>query len=144
MRRPPIACQRAVQSLQFPATQHVWVPDHVLSSAIHGFFHSSYTQQKRHGSNVPGPLEARKRDAKRRMTASAGYYPHDNFPISFSFGALFGNRPIPETSWTYEPPSLPRTASGEGPGRSRRPFHWHQCTLTNIPQHHLPGRIRLS
>ncbi|KAF3047494.1 hypothetical protein E8E12_008969 [Didymella heteroderae] len=43
------------------------------------------------------------------MTASAGYYPQDSFPTSFSFGALFGNRSDPQTSWRYEPPSLPRS-----------------------------------
>jgi hypothetical protein len=110
MRRPPIACRRAVQSLQAPAPQHIWVPDEVLSLAVHRFFHSTCPQQKRHGSNVPGPLEARKRAAKRRMTASAGHYPQDSLPTSFSLGALFGYRSDPQTSWRYEPPSLPKNA----------------------------------
>ncbi|KAF2630084.1 hypothetical protein BU25DRAFT_363328 [Macroventuria anomochaeta] len=108
MRRPPIACQRAVQSLQSPAPQHIWVPDEVLSLAVHRFFHSTCPQQKRHGSNVPGPLEARRRAAKRRMTASAGFYPQESFPTSFSLGALFGYRSKPQNSWRYEPPSLPK------------------------------------
>ncbi|KAF1929062.1 uncharacterized protein M421DRAFT_420292, partial [Didymella exigua CBS 183.55] len=112
MRRPPIACQRAVQSLQSPAPQHIWVPDEVLSLAVHRFFYSTCPQQRRHGSNVPGPLEARKRAAKRRMTASAGYYPQDSFPTLFSLGALFGYRSNPQTSWRYEPPSLPRNLPG--------------------------------
>ncbi|KAJ4982989.1 fungal specific transcription factor domain containing protein [Stagonosporopsis vannaccii] len=110
MRRPPIACQRAVQSLQHSSPQHIWVPDEALSLAIQRFFHSTCPQQKRHASNVPGPLEARRRAAKRRMTASAGFYPQDSFPTSFSLGALFGYRSQPKTSWRYEPPSLPKDA----------------------------------
>lgn len=46
------------------------------------------------------------------MTASAGYYPQDVFPTSFSLSALFGFRSNPQTSWRYEPPSLPKTALG--------------------------------
>ncbi|KAF9701005.1 hypothetical protein EKO04_000719 [Ascochyta lentis] len=110
MRRPQIACQRAVQSLQSPAPQHIWVPDDVLLLAVHRFFHGTCPHQKRHGSNVPGPLEARRRAAKRRMTASAGFYPQDSFPTSFSLGALFGYRSQPQNSWKYEPPSLPKDA----------------------------------
>ncbi|KAH6637611.1 hypothetical protein C7974DRAFT_389858, partial [Boeremia exigua] len=110
MRRPPIACQRAVQSLQAPASQHIWVPDEVLSLAVNRFFHRTCPQQKRHGSSVPGPLEARKRAAKRRMTASAGYSPQESFPASFTLGALFGYRSKPQHSWRYEPPSLPTDA----------------------------------
>jgi hypothetical protein len=108
MRRPPIACQRAVQSLQSPAPQHVWVPDDVLSLAVHRFFRTTCPSQKRHGSNVPGPLEARRRAAKRRMTASAGAFPQDGLPTSFSLSALFGYRSAPQNAWRYEPPSLPR------------------------------------
>jgi hypothetical protein len=114
MRRPPIACQRAVQSLQSPAPQHIWVPDEVLSLAVHRFFHSTCPQQKRHGSNIPGPLEARRRAAKRRMTASAGFYPQESFPTSFSFGALFSYRSKPENSWRYEPPSPPKNVPSSG------------------------------
>ncbi|KAJ4332582.1 hypothetical protein N0V87_008275 [Didymella glomerata] len=44
------------------------------------------------------------------MTASAAYYPQDSFPTSFSLGALFGYRSDPQTSWRYEPPSLPKNA----------------------------------
>ncbi|KAF3050013.1 hypothetical protein E8E11_010254 [Didymella keratinophila] len=44
------------------------------------------------------------------MTASAGYYPQDSFPTWFNLGALFGHRSDPQTSWRYEPPSLPKNA----------------------------------
>jgi hypothetical protein len=108
MRHQSIACERAVQSLQSPAHQHVWVSDGPLSLAVHRFFRSPCPDQKRNGSHVPGPLEARRRAAKRRMTVSAGFYPTDVFPPSFSLRTLFGFRASPQPSWRYEPPSLPQ------------------------------------
>ncbi|KAH8726609.1 hypothetical protein GQ44DRAFT_613317 [Phaeosphaeriaceae sp. PMI808] len=111
MRRPSIACRQAVQSLQSPRLQHIWISDELLSSTLHQFFPSPCPHQKRHGSHVPGPLEARRRAAKRRMTVSANFYPQDIFPSSFNLGALFGFRSNPnQPSWRYEPPS-PRIAT---------------------------------
>jgi hypothetical protein len=106
MRRPPIVCCRAVQSLQATTPQHIWISDELLSRTLHSFFRNSSPHQKRHGSHVPGPLEARRRAAKRRMTVSANFYPRDSFPSSFNLGALFGFRSSPQPSWRYEPPSL--------------------------------------
>lgn len=106
MRRPPIVCRRAVQSLQTPAPPHIWISDELLSSAFHRFFRSSCPHQKRHGSHVPGPLEARRRAAKRRMSLTSNYYPQDSFPSSFSLGALFGFASSSQPSWKYQPPSL--------------------------------------
>jgi hypothetical protein len=108
MRRPPIACRRAVQSLQPSSPQYIWISDDLLSSALHRFFRVSCSHQKRHGSHVPGPLEARRRAAKRRMSLSANFYPQDSFPSSFSLGALFGFGTNSQPSWRYEPPSLRR------------------------------------
>jgi hypothetical protein len=106
MRRPPIACRRAVQSLQPSSPQHIWISDNLLADALSRFFPTSCPQQKRHGSHVPGPLEARRRAAKRRMTVSASFYPQENFAPLFSLGALFGFRKAPQPSWRYEAPSL--------------------------------------
>jgi hypothetical protein len=117
MRRPPIVCARAVQSLQPAPPQHLWISDDLLSSTVLRFSRISCPHQKRHGSHVPGPLEARRRAAKRRMTVSADFYPQDSFPSfpsSFSLGALFGFRPSPHPSWRYEPPSLREEAVGRG------------------------------
>ncbi|KAF1946529.1 hypothetical protein EJ02DRAFT_441137 [Clathrospora elynae] len=105
MRRPPIACRRAVQSLQSSAPQHIWIPDELLAVAFNRVFRASCPHQTRHGSHVPGPLEARRRATKRRMTVSANFYPQDSFPSSFSLGALFGLRKDPQPTWRYEPPS---------------------------------------
>ncbi|KAH7378709.1 hypothetical protein BKA66DRAFT_420978 [Pyrenochaeta sp. MPI-SDFR-AT-0127] len=108
MRHPPIACRRAVQSLQSPAPQHIWISDEQLSVAVNRFFRTTCPNQTRHGSHVPGPLEARRRATKRRMTVSASFYPQDNFPPPFSLGALFGFRKDSQPSWRYEPPSFPQ------------------------------------
>ncbi|KAF1839751.1 hypothetical protein BDW02DRAFT_563801 [Decorospora gaudefroyi] len=106
MPSPPIACRRAVQSLHPPAAQHVWISEDLLTLAINRFFRSPCAQQKRHGSHVPGPLEARRRATKRRMTASAGVFPQGSFAPTFSLPALFGFRKAAQPSWRYEPPSL--------------------------------------
>ncbi|KAF1843652.1 uncharacterized protein K460DRAFT_316245 [Cucurbitaria berberidis CBS 394.84] len=108
MRRPPVACRRAVQALQSPAPQHIWISDDLLSLALARLFPTTCPHQKRHGSHVPGPLEARRRAAKRRMTVSANFHPQDSFPPPFSLGALFGFRKDSQPQWRYEPPSLPQ------------------------------------
>ena len=109
MRRPPIACRRVVHSLQNPpSAQHVWISDDLLAVAFNRFFPSSCPQQKRHGSHTPGPLEARRRAAKRRMTVSAGFCPQHPFPSTFNWRAWFGLRKKSQPAWTYEAPSLQR------------------------------------
>ena len=117
MHRPPIACRRAVQSLQNPTPHHVWVTDDLLSVAVNRFFRIPCPHQKRQGSHVPGPLEARRRAAKRRMTASANFHPQDNLPPLFSLGALFGLSKQPQPSWKYEPPWSPRDLESLAAGR---------------------------
>ncbi|EMD68704.1 hypothetical protein COCSADRAFT_134746 [Bipolaris sorokiniana ND90Pr] len=106
MRRPSAACRRAVQSLQLPTAHHIWISDDLLARALNPFFPSSCPHQRRHGSNVPGPLEARRRAAKRRMTVSAGFHPQYTFQSLFNLGALFAFRRESEPTWRYEAPSL--------------------------------------
>lgn len=47
------------------STDHVWISDGFLHREIHQFILSRIS--RRHGSFVPGPLEARRRAAKRRI-----------------------------------------------------------------------------
>jgi hypothetical protein len=105
MRRPPIACRRAAPPIASPAPQHIWISDDLLSRTLDHFFRSGCAHQRRYGSNVPGPLEARRRHARRRMTAQSHAAPPGGVPPLFSFGALFGVRTSPQPSWRYEPPS---------------------------------------
>ncbi|CAE7209886.1 hypothetical protein P3342_011950 [Pyrenophora teres f. teres] len=114
MRRPPIACRRVVHVLQNAnaSTHHVSISDDVLARASNTFFPSSCPHQKRHGSHIPGPLEARKRAAKRRMTVSAGFCPQDPFPsTTFNWRAWFGLRKKSQPTWTYKAPSSHRNAA---------------------------------
>jgi hypothetical protein len=107
MQRSPIACRRAVHSLNPPPSSYVWITDDLLDLTVNRFFRSGCRHQKRHGSQVPGPLEARRRAVKRRMTLQA-HLPSagPSLPL-FSFGALFAGRLSPKQLWRYEPPSAP-------------------------------------
>ncbi|USP73372.1 hypothetical protein yc1106_00646 [Curvularia clavata] len=110
MRRPPVACRRAVQSLQLPAAHHIWISDDLLALALNRFFPSSCPHQRRHGSHIPGPLEARRRAAKRRMTVSAGFHPQDSLQSLLNWNTLFGFRRDSQPAWRYEAPSLQPSA----------------------------------
>jgi len=57
------------------------------------------------------------------MTASAGFYPQDNPPPLFNFGALFGLSPKSQTSYVYKPPSL----------RKQSPLDSSTQTLDHVP-----------
>lgn len=63
-------CQEAKHSSHRVASSGVWVTDDALSDAFNRFLKFS-NGAKRYGSNVPGPLEAQKRLAKRRMMGLA-------------------------------------------------------------------------
>lgn len=109
MRSPPIACRRAVHSIKPASSQHIWISDDHLSRALSHFFRAVCPHQKRYGSHVPGPLEAQRRAAKRKMTAQASYQDYEPYasPLSI-FGAWFAavRRRRGEPKWRYEPPSL--------------------------------------
>jgi len=135
MRRPPVACRRAVQSLQSSSSQHIWISDDLLTGALNRFFLSSCPQQKRHGSHVPGPLEARRRAAKRRMTVSAGFYPQENFAPLFNLGALFGFRKDDPPTWRYEAPSLQTHAEPLTSRTLRSAFSTYTQLILTAAQH---------
>lgn len=65
------ACRHALQpshpTTRTSFTDHVWISQDFLASVFRSFAYA----QCRHGSQVPGPLEARRRLAKRRNTALA-------------------------------------------------------------------------
>ncbi|PVI03306.1 hypothetical protein DM02DRAFT_262077 [Periconia macrospinosa] len=110
--RKSIACHRAVHSINTAPSQHIWISDDLCSRAVTHFFRRVRPHQKRHGSHVPGPLEAQRRAAKRKMTAQANFQHSDPFvPPLFNLGALFASFRQPSTpKWRYEPPSLSNIA----------------------------------
>ncbi|KAL8655139.1 MAG: hypothetical protein Q9226_003163 [Calogaya cf. arnoldii] len=85
-------------------TDHIWISDDFLNHAL-----SRYVQLyvgRRHGSAIPGPLEARKRAAKRRMMGlaptTAGLDPHPGFL------AGLGQGHENQQSWQWQSPRLPQ------------------------------------
>ncbi|KAK1817486.1 hypothetical protein LTR12_008127 [Friedmanniomyces endolithicus] len=109
--------------LRIPATAPsvstaVWIADDLLAEAFHGFARVSHAHtNRRHGSNNPGPLEARRRHARRRM-GLASAVPVGGPPV-VDLGALFGlgakSPAQPEKSWKWEAPSLQVPGVGDGP-----------------------------
>ena len=91
----PRLCQRFAAQLAHPPpatpgsnnNNHIWISDELLSEAFNAYARVSHSA-RRYGSNVPGPLEARRRASKRRMgMAVAGAA---TGPPGGDFGALFG------------------------------------------------------
>lgn len=101
-----------------PSSAALWITDDVLAAAWRRFTHvynNTHSQRhridggRRHGSNVPGPLEARRRLAKRRMGLASHAQP-SNGGFAGDFGALFGfgtrgaTRQDVEKGWKWEAP----------------------------------------
>ncbi|KAK0256932.1 hypothetical protein B0A54_07428 [Friedmanniomyces endolithicus] len=109
--------------LRIPATAPsvstaIWITDDLLAEAFHRFARVLHTHtNRRHGSNNPGPLEARRRHARRRM-GLASAVPVGGPPV-VDLGALFGlgarSPAQPEKSWKWEAPSLRVPGVGAGP-----------------------------
>ncbi|KAL2870781.1 class I SAM-dependent methyltransferase [Aspergillus lucknowensis] len=80
-------------SFSNPITEHVWISDELLASTFRRFTNG----QRRYESRVPGPLEARRRLAKRKNTALAsvaGTGPFDDI------ACLFGRDGREHLKWT--------------------------------------------
>lgn len=63
------AYRHAVVPSSTPFIDHVWISEELLTSTFRRFVNSN--GQRRYESRVPGPLEARRRLAKRKNTALA-------------------------------------------------------------------------
>jgi hypothetical protein len=121
----PKLCQRFAAQLSntppaLPGNNHIWISDELLAEAFNRYVRVSHTA-KRHGSNVPGPLEARRRATKRRMgMAVAGAAMG---PPGGDFGALFGagaGQPSIQNSWSW---TAPGTQSSEPPAAAKKPVN---------------------
>ena len=99
------------------APQCLWITDAVLAEAFNRFACLSLAARhhSRHGSNVPGPLEARKRLARRRMgmttTGAASASCQGSFAALPPGGGFWGLEGIPQYTevnfqFKWQPPSL--------------------------------------
>ncbi|KAJ6070010.1 hypothetical protein N7499_011897 [Penicillium canescens] len=89
------AYRHALKPPATPTLDHLWISDDLLAATFRRFANG----QRRHGSCVPGPLEARRRLAKRRNTALAGLGGNSAEDIS----CLFGRYGREHMKWTDHP-----------------------------------------
>ena len=90
-----------VVMLALATREHIWITDEILNQALHAF--TLFKSPRRYGSAIPGPLEARRRLAKRRMMdlASHGAGPnYDNAMLGWS-------PPIDRRDWQLQNPTTP-------------------------------------
>ncbi|CAP80653.1 hypothetical protein EN45_093920 [Penicillium chrysogenum] len=89
------AYRHALKPPVTPTLDHPWISDDLLAATFRRFANG----QRRHGSCVPGPLEARRRLAKRRNTAlaSLGGGPAEDI------ACLFGRNGREHMKWTDHP-----------------------------------------
>ncbi|KAJ5928838.1 hypothetical protein N7466_007794 [Penicillium verhagenii] len=89
------AYRHALKPPSAPTLDHPWVSDDLLAATFRRFANG----QRRHGSCVPGPLEARRRLARRRNTALAGF---GASPVE-DIACLFGRNGREHMKWTDYP-----------------------------------------
>ncbi|CAG7939724.1 unnamed protein product [Penicillium salamii] len=86
------AYRHAIKPPATPTHDHLWIGDDLLAATFRRFANG----QRRHGSCVPGPLEARRRLAKRRNTALASI---GGGPLE-DISCLFGRNGREHMKWT--------------------------------------------
>ncbi|KAJ5460621.1 uncharacterized protein N7458_002173 [Penicillium daleae] len=89
------AYRHALKPTAAPTFDHLWISDDLLAATFRRFANG----QRRHGSCVPGPLEARRRLAKRRNTALAGL----GAVSAEDIACLFGRNGREHMKWTDHP-----------------------------------------
>lgn len=95
----------------------IWITDDILHSTFQRYvrFHNSF--ECRHFSHVPGPLEFRRRQAKRRM-ASATFYdaptpPPTSWASTFDISSIIRSLRSPESQWTWQAPTASQWRQAE-------------------------------
>ncbi|EPS33869.1 hypothetical protein PDE_08831 [Penicillium oxalicum 114-2] len=94
------ACRQALKPNAVPVHDHLWISDDLLAVTFRRFANG----QRRHGSCVPGPLEARRRLAKRRNTVLAAFGAGSADDIA----CLFGRNGREHMKWTDHPWQRPQ------------------------------------
>ncbi|KAF3388310.1 hypothetical protein F1880_003771 [Penicillium rolfsii] len=89
------AYRHALKPNATPTFDYLWISDDLLAATFRRFANG----QRRHGSCVPGPLEARRRLAKRRNTVLAGFGAGSAEDIA----CLFGRNGREHLKWTDQP-----------------------------------------
>ena len=95
---------------------YVWISEEVLNNAIKHF--SRGITFRRHAGTVPGPLEARKRAAKRRMVNLAQVGGAREIDPSLFGGP--GHAPG-QNGWQWQSPTAPATKDAKGAVSGRDP-----------------------
>lgn len=112
------AYRHAVPPSSHSLVDHVWISEDFLASTFRRFANG----QRRYESRVPGPLEARRRLAKRRNTALAslaGSGPLDDI------GCLFGRNGREHMKWVGgQSRNAPREAQGRRRSDKRNILNW--------------------
>ena len=94
-------CCLAVPRQIKPHPDPLWITDDILNNALSRVTLSEFS--RRHGSSVPGPLEARRRAAKRRLMNLASPAAAGVIEQSFLPGVNSGLA----TGWQWQAPSIP-------------------------------------
>ena len=94
-------CNLEVPRSLKPPTDHIWIGDDILNHTLHRFILLS--AHRRHGSHVPGPLEARRRAAKRRLMNVAPV----GAPNATDSGFLAGLRRREPSDFQWQAPNSP-------------------------------------
>lgn len=114
--------QKAVNGTLERPVKYVWISDNLLHESLSSLIATFSPQCKRHGSNVPGPLEARKRSSGRRLNNSASR--RDIAPVAapFDLTSLW-------TDWgEFE-------GFGKWRKRTRETFEWQPPSQAVAPFH---------
>ncbi|KAF2170556.1 hypothetical protein M409DRAFT_51579 [Zasmidium cellare ATCC 36951] len=138
-------CRAATVCRQAP--QCLWITDDILAEAFDRFARVSNTHRRRaegrrYGSNVPGPLEAHRRSAKRRMgvaaVASSMPSPGIDLGALFGLGGFTPERKIDD--WKWQPPGVKETPKPTrwnlGVGQRARKDRWE--TFLEVPEESSP------
>ncbi|USW59453.1 hypothetical protein Slin15195_G127720 [Septoria linicola] len=106
-----------------PIEQYLWISDEVVTEAWNRFLRVSSTHHhhhktgRRYGSRVPGPLEAHRRLARRRIGVSAvgaGVQGGGaEFGALFGFGGYGGRQFDPQRDLKWKPPGVEKTKKEE-------------------------------
>ncbi|KAI1734468.1 hypothetical protein F4680DRAFT_339670 [Xylaria scruposa] len=95
---PSSQCYQAVRRHLRPHYDSIWVPDSLLVSAFDRFV-ATFRTGARYASSVPGPMEHRKRLAKRHMGELHFGQSHSSAPI-WELASL-----VDLTQWQWKPPT---------------------------------------